>query len=127
VIVTIAVLALGLGWWFWPGADQRLVGTWNCTSTTVKYPGVIVRLAGNGVGEGYFQGKRFSRFRWWVENEQFVTQIADTRWQELEFFAHRIVDSVTGYQRPANRLNIASAEPSRIELRGDHFVQVFSR
>ena len=110
VVVAVLVLVLGLGWWVWPRGDARFVGKWNSTSTTVKYPGVVVRLASNGVGESYFQGKRFCRFHWWVENEQFVTQITDTPWQELEFFAHCIVDSVTGYQRPATRLNIANID-----------------
>ena len=88
---------------------------------------MVVRLASNGVGESYFQGKRFCRFHWWVENEQFVTQITDTPWQELEFFAHCIVDSVTGYQRPATRLNIANIDTNRIELRGDNIAQVYAR
>src|SRR5262245_66365707 len=36
--VTVAVLLLGLGWWFWPRVDQRFVGTWDVVAGSDYFP-----------------------------------------------------------------------------------------
>jgi hypothetical protein len=37
IVVTLAVLAVGLCWWYWPRADQRFVGKWTADGSVFEF------------------------------------------------------------------------------------------
>ena len=75
VVVTIAVVVVGLCWWFWPRVDQRFVGTWRVDSTNEQVGPHVLVFTADGWGKHQLMPSDYpvfpneSPFRWWFESD----------------------------------------------------------
>jgi hypothetical protein len=74
IVVAIGVLALGMGWWFWPRVDQRFVGKWMALTVSDergKYFGQF-EFASNGTMGLVDASGAESRTVWRIENDKLI-------------------------------------------------------
>jgi hypothetical protein len=73
VVTTIAVLAVGLGWWFWPSADSRFVGNWEWIDVAKGKPVQYCNLRTNGTGRYVDVNGRWTiEFCWSVRGSELL-------------------------------------------------------
>jgi hypothetical protein len=145
IVVTIAVLLLGLGWWFWPRGDSRFVGTWSMgpdTDVGTDYfaPGATIRFGSSDRGSASDANDSDQRFLWRVYDGRLLHLIfvskADQVLPELKlrlrrsnlipFYQHTLAD-VMGTGEYDLYYDLMDAEKDVIQLSGPKGVTVEGR
>jgi hypothetical protein len=114
IVVTIAVLALGLGWWFRPRVDQRFVGKWVVDPSDVPsgYRVFTFNADHRGeemvdttttiLGKTYLMPKSRMAFHWWVDGDRLLIQDGSNRsTNKATLLLSRLVSSFTGTPLPS--------------------------
>jgi hypothetical protein len=74
IVVAVAVLVLGLGWWFSPRVEQRFVGTWQVVpvGSPSNYSPWIWILRNDGTGEILLPSRKHeAEFGWRGKDKSF--------------------------------------------------------
>src|SRR5436190_19386810 len=102
IVVTIAVLVLGLGWWFWPRVDQRFVGKWRMGT------GNVMELRANGFGTFHGTGGvyGYQAIRWSSTNDRLFLATWVPYWHQYVFHLGRLILG----QSKGNPLEIVGVE-----------------
>ncbi|QDT56719.1 hypothetical protein Pan44_47770 [Caulifigura coniformis] len=130
-LIAIAILAVGVGWWYWPRAgDQRVVGTWHTFQGGNPAP-YVLRFQANGtgtydpppnsLGEKSFGGRK-SRFQWRVSHNRLSIQ----GWKRgfLNDALNSLLMTVTGRTCIVkdSRLELVVVEKDQLRYRDEHGV-----
>ena len=93
IVVAIAVLLVGLAWWYWPRVDQRFVGKWSGSGVSID-----LRADGTCLWSG-FEGSPV-KLKWSVRNRSLNLWNAHLQpLSELWIRIHVALHQTTGWPR----------------------------
>jgi hypothetical protein len=122
VLLTIAVLVLGLGWWVRPRVDQRFAGRWQLVDEEGTELDEFWTLRSTGLCLlSYFPSDPgHEYFMWSVDSNEFVIGNDLNRWSgvigPIVNSFNRWSDSVFQYGQGAQRFEISQVTPQEIVL-----------
>ena len=98
IVITMAVLQVGLCWWYWPRSDARFVGKWALSRTAQGRPIQTWRMSRNGGGWAHsISSDRSTCLSWSVSGN---TLRLGYRWHSADgllFKLQRFLQSHTGW------------------------------
>ena len=134
IIVAIAVLVIGLGWWFWPRGDARFVGQWQMFMNDETEPYGTIRFYRNGSSLFTSADQAAESGRWRVDGKNLVMScrvplvfLLPGRGlrQRLWLRVVLLIESWTGFELAeiwdSNPLEITAVAPNELRFKTDSY------